>query len=117
MKDYIGDEDAGGAIMKKLYRIHSRYRIEIDEDMQVDTKQTFLPSIGKGSVKSTAISDIDTGVRQLETSSKNKFMDASSNIFSLFSSNNHVEDYEGLIAKEHYKMEGTNYHQQCEFVK
>jgi hypothetical protein len=29
-------EDAGGAIMKKLYRIHSRYVLEINDNMKVD---------------------------------------------------------------------------------
>lgn len=47
MKDYIGDDDAGGAIMKKLYRIHSRYKIELDEDFEIDEEKTAfaLPSI------------------------------------------------------------------------
>jgi hypothetical protein len=39
MKDYIGDDDAGGAIMKKLYRIHSRYKIEFDEEMEVNSEE------------------------------------------------------------------------------
>lgn len=49
MKDYIGDDDAGGAIMKKLYRIHSRYKIELDEDFEIDEEKTnfLLPSIGE----------------------------------------------------------------------
>jgi hypothetical protein len=30
------EEDAGGAIMKKLYRIHSRYVLEVQENMNID---------------------------------------------------------------------------------
>jgi hypothetical protein len=29
-------EDAGGAIMKKLYRIHSRYVLETVENIRID---------------------------------------------------------------------------------
>lgn len=29
-------EDAGGAIMKKLYRIHSRYVLETTESLNID---------------------------------------------------------------------------------
>lgn len=29
-------EDAGGAIMKKLYRIHSRYVLEVNENLNID---------------------------------------------------------------------------------
>jgi hypothetical protein len=29
-------EDAGGAIMKKLYRIHSRYVLEASENLNID---------------------------------------------------------------------------------
>ncbi len=29
-------EDAGGAIMKKLYRIHSRYLLEPNDNMKID---------------------------------------------------------------------------------
>jgi hypothetical protein len=29
-------EDAGGAIMKKLYRIHSRYVLETNENLHID---------------------------------------------------------------------------------
>jgi hypothetical protein len=32
---YEGD-DAGGAIMKKLYRIHSRHVLEINDNIQID---------------------------------------------------------------------------------
>jgi hypothetical protein len=35
-KSTIGGEDAGGAIMKKLYRIHSRYVIELNDNMKID---------------------------------------------------------------------------------
>ena len=37
MKD--ADDHAGGAIMKKLYRIHSRYKLEIDDNMSVDLSE------------------------------------------------------------------------------
>lgn len=30
------DDDAGGAIMKKLYRIHYRYVLEINDNIKVD---------------------------------------------------------------------------------
>lgn len=37
MNKSLGEgEDAGGAIMKKLYRIHSRYVIEVNDSMKVD---------------------------------------------------------------------------------
>lgn len=29
-------EDAGGAIMKKLYRIHSRYLLEPNDNLKID---------------------------------------------------------------------------------
>lgn len=29
-------EDAGGAIMKKLYRIHSRHVLEINDSLKID---------------------------------------------------------------------------------
>ena len=35
-KSMVEGEDAGGAIMKKLYRIHSRYKIEINDGMKID---------------------------------------------------------------------------------
>ena len=30
------DDDAGGAIMKKLYRIHYRYVMEINDNIRID---------------------------------------------------------------------------------
>ena len=30
------DDDAGGAIMKKLYRIHYRYVMEVNDNLKID---------------------------------------------------------------------------------
>jgi hypothetical protein len=35
-KSLIEGEDAGGAIMKKLYRIHSRYVLEVNDNMKIN---------------------------------------------------------------------------------
>lgn len=37
-------EDAGGAIMKKLYRIHSRYVLETSENMNIDISGQLVDS-------------------------------------------------------------------------
>lgn len=37
-------EDAGGAIMKKLYRIHSRYVLETNENMNIDISGQLVDS-------------------------------------------------------------------------
>lgn len=30
------DDDAGGAIMKKLYRIHQKFVLEINDNLRID---------------------------------------------------------------------------------
>jgi len=37
-------EDAGGAIMKKLYRIHSRYVLETNENINIDISGQLVDS-------------------------------------------------------------------------
>lgn len=49
------DDDAGGAIMKKLYRIHNRFVMEINDNLKIDiSAQMVEANLKKNTLKGQA---------------------------------------------------------------
>ena len=94
------NDDAGGAIMKKLYRIHSRHILEIDERINIDItlqevmsprKKQKMDRDGNGNGRVTMGVNADTNVLQ-----------------SMFHNKNNIADYEEMIEKGLKKMNQEN---------
>ena len=81
-------EDAGGAIMKKLYRIHSRYVLETNENLQIDISGCLVDAKNRKGLP------LD---QKREFAKKKKVVDPNNALTSLFLQKNNISDFETVI--------------------
>lgn len=108
-------EDAGGAIMKKLYRIHSRYVLETAENLNIDISgQRVDANMGVGRRGNAVPLDM-----QREYGGKKKRnVDPNNQLLSLFLNKNNIEDFETVIENQIDKInKGKNYDEQCYLIQ
>lgn len=87
-------EDAGGAIMKKLYRIHSRYVLETNDNLNIDISGQLVEAKSK---KGGYAMPLD---KQREFGKKKRMLDPNNHLLSLFLNKNNIEDFETVIENQ-----------------
>jgi hypothetical protein len=84
-------EDAGGAIMKKLYRIHSRYVLETNENMSIDISGQLVDAKNRRNGRAMPLD------QKREFTRKKKIVDPNNALTSLFLQKNNISDFEVVI--------------------
>ncbi len=87
-------EDAGGAIMKKLYRIHSRYVLETNENLNIDISGQLVQAKSR---KGDYAMPLD---KVREYGKKKRMLDPNNHLLSLFLNKNNIEDFETVIENQ-----------------
>lgn len=84
-------EDAGGAIMKKLYRIHSRYVLETVENLRIDISGQLVDAKNRRGGPAMPLD------QKREYGKKKRMVDPNNHLLSLFLNKNHIGDFETVI--------------------
>ena len=84
-------EDAGGAIMKKLYRIHSRYVLETAENLNIDISGQLVDAKMRRGGQAMPLD------QQREWGKKKRMLDPNNHLLSLFLNKNNIEDFETVV--------------------
>ena len=87
-------EDAGGAIMKKLYRIHSRYVLETNESLNIDISGQLVDSSMKRNGNAMPLD------QQRDFGKKKKLVDPNNHLLSLFLNKNNIDDFDTVIENQ-----------------
>eukprot|EP00347_Sterkiella_histriomuscorum_P021290 403334523 len=107
------DDDAGGAIMKKLYRIHQKFILEINDNLKIDISgQMVEANIHQRQSKGIARPLEDTGSQKTQK----KYTDPN-NLLSLFLNKNHIADFEQVALRGQDKQGTNNYDDSCLLIK
>jgi hypothetical protein len=107
-------EDAGGAIMKKLYRIHSRYVLETVENLSIDISGQMVDA--KIGVRRGNAVPLD--MQREYGGKKKRNVDPNNQLLSLFLNKNNIEDFETVIENQIDKInKGKNYDEQCYLIQ
>jgi len=88
------EEDAGGAIMKKLYRIHSRYVLEVQENMNIDISGQLVDAKFRRGGNAVPLD------QQREYGKKKRMVDPNNHLLSLFLNKNNISDFETVIENQ-----------------
>ncbi|CDW80526.1 UNKNOWN [Stylonychia lemnae] len=99
------DDDAGGAIMKKLYRIHYRYVMEINDNLKIDISGQMVEANLKKNAPRGQARPLDEV--QIPKTVK-KYTDPNNNLLSLFLNKNNIADFEEIALRGSDKQINNN---------
>ena len=87
-------EDVGGAIMKKLYRIHSRYVLETIENLNIDISGQLVDAKMRRNVQAMPLD------QPREYGKKKRMIDPNDHLLSLFLNKNNIGDFDTVIENQ-----------------
>lgn len=98
------DDDAGGAIMKKLYRIHQKFVLEVNDSLQIDISSQMVEANLKGRQNKGIARPLD----ETEVQKGQKKYTDPNHLLSLFLNKNHIADFEQVALRGSDKQGKNN---------